>query len=82
MSDPGDRELIRRLLGHLRPHRRMFAFGIVAMILTALTEPVFPAIMQLLLDRGFGAAGDARLRWVAPLMIIGLFARAACSPSR
>ncbi|MGE0312702.1 MAG: lipid A export permease/ATP-binding protein MsbA [Lautropia sp.] len=70
----GDRELIRRLLGHLRPHRRMFAFGIVAMILTALTEPVFPAIMQVLLDRGFGAGGDPRLMWLAPLMIISLFA--------
>ena len=69
-----DRELIRRLLGRLRPHRRMFGLGLVAMILTALTEPVFPAIMQLLLDRGFGATGDPRLMWLAPLMIIGLFA--------
>ena len=68
-----DRVLIRRLLGHIRPHRRMFVFGIIGMILTALTEPVFPAIMQLLLDRGFGASGDPRLMWLAPLMIIGLF---------
>ncbi|MEO6270195.1 MAG: lipid A export permease/ATP-binding protein MsbA, partial [Lautropia sp.] len=43
------------------------------MILTALTEPVFPAIMKILLDQGFGETGEQRLMWLAPLMIIGLF---------
>jgi subfamily B ATP-binding cassette protein MsbA len=39
-----DRILLRRLLGHVKPHWHMFALGVVGMILTALTEPIFPAI--------------------------------------
>ncbi len=68
-----DRILLRRLLGHVRPHWRLFALGVTGMILTALTEPVFPAIMKILLDNGFGAGGRPSLMWQAPLMIIGLF---------
>ena len=70
---PSDRDLIRRLVIHVRPHWRMFSLGVAGMILTALTEPVFPAIMKYLLDQGFGDAGDSRLMWMAPLFIIGLF---------
>src|SRR4028119_361277 len=68
-----DRILLRRLLGHVKPHWHMFALGVVGMILTALTEPLFPAILKILLDHGFGDAGDSRLMWLAPVMIIGLF---------
>jgi subfamily B ATP-binding cassette protein MsbA len=70
---PSDKVLLRRLLGHVRPHWKVFALGVVGMILTALTEPMFPAIMKILLDQGFGDAGDRRLMWLAPVMIIGLF---------
>ncbi|MGE0799656.1 MAG: lipid A export permease/ATP-binding protein MsbA [Lautropia sp.] len=72
-AKPSDRELLRRLLGYVRPHWRLFALGIVGMVLTAATEPAFPAIMKQLLDRGFGDSGDAALIWQAPLAIIGLF---------
>ena len=72
-SAASDRLLMRRLLGHVKPHWKIFALGVVGMILTALTEPVFPAIMKILLDQGFGGTGDKRLMWLAPLMIIGLF---------
>ena len=69
----GDRALMRRLFGQVRPHWRMFALGVVGMVLTALTEPVFPAIMKYLLDHGFGEQGDGRMMWLAPLAIVGLF---------
>ena len=68
-----DKVLLRRLLGHVKPHWKVFALGVAGMILTALTEPLFPAIMKILLDDGFGGGGDARLMWLAPVMIIGLF---------
>jgi subfamily B ATP-binding cassette protein MsbA len=68
-----DKVLLRRLLGHVRPHWKIFAVGVAGMILTALTEPVFPAILKILLDHGFGETGDKRLMWLAPVMIIGLF---------
>ena len=55
---PSDRDLIRRLVSHVRPHWRMFSLGVAGMILTALTEPVFPAIMKSLLDQRFGDAGN------------------------
>jgi len=69
----GDRELLRRLLGYVRPHWRLFVLGVIGMILTAATEPAFPAILKQLLDRGFGSDGDRDLVWQAPLAIIGLF---------
>ena len=69
----GDRVLMARLFGYVRPHWRMFALGIVGMVLTAATEPAFPAILKQLLDRGFGEHGDSALIWQAPLAIIGLF---------
>lgn len=68
-----DRALLRRLLTYVKPHWRAFALGVVGMVLTALTEPVLPFIMKYLIDDGFGGHGDARLMWVAPLLIIGLF---------
>lgn len=68
-----DRMLLRRLLTYVKPHWRAFALGVVGMVLTALTEPVLPFIMKYLIDDGFGGHGDARLMWLAPLLIIGLF---------
>ena len=68
-----DKVLLRRLLGYVKPHWKIFALGVAGMILTALTEPVFPAIMKILLDHGFGDTGEKRLMWLAPVMIIGLF---------
>ena len=72
-SAANDRILMRRLLGHVKPHWKLFSLGVAGMVLTALTEPVFPAIMKILLDHGFGETGEKRLMWLAPVMIIGLF---------
>ena len=45
--------------------------AIGASLITALTEPVLPALMKPLLDKGFGQA-DIPL-WLVPVVIIGLF---------
>ena len=68
-----ERVLLARLFRYVRPHWRGFALGVVAMMLTGSTETALPAIMQHLLDDGFGGKGNPQLMWTAPLMIIGLF---------
>jgi len=68
-----DRALLGRLFTYVKPHWRIFALGVAAMVLTASTEPALPAIMQFLLDDGFGDKGNPHLMWTAPLLIIGLF---------
>lgn len=68
-----ERVLLARLFRYVRPHWRVFVLGVVAMMLTGSTETALPAIMQHLLDDGFGGKGNPQLMWTAPLMIIGLF---------
>ena len=68
-----ERVLLARLFRYVRPHWRVFALGVVAMMLTGSTETALPAIMQHLLDDGFSGKGNPQLMWTAPLMIIGLF---------
>ena len=50
----GSRELYLRLLGHVRPHWKGFVLTLAATALAAATEPLFPALMKPLLDKGFG----------------------------
>ena len=71
--DSADRALYLRLLGYVKPYWKVFALAVLGMVGTASTEPVFPAIMKFLLDHGFKTE-DARLVWLIPLSIVGLFA--------
>ena len=66
------RDLYLRLLGHVRPHWKGFALTLAATALAAATEPLFPALMKPLLDKGFGRGGNEWLAWL-PLAIIGIF---------
>jgi subfamily B ATP-binding cassette protein MsbA len=61
-----------RLLSYVKPYRKAFALAVVGMIGTAATEPVFPAIMKYLLDKGFETPDD-RLVWLIPVGIVLLF---------
>ncbi len=69
---PSSRALYLRLLGYLKPYWKIFALAVLGMICTAATEPVFPAIMKYLLDKGFNTP-DRRLVWLIPLGIVLLF---------
>ncbi len=66
------RDLYLRLLGHVRPHWKGFVLTLAATVLAAATEPLFPALMKPLLDKGFGQGGNDWLAWL-PLAIIGIF---------
>jgi subfamily B ATP-binding cassette protein MsbA len=68
----GSRELYLRLLSHVRPHWKGFALTLAATALAAATEPLFPALMKPLLDKGFGQGDQGWLAWL-PLAIVGIF---------
>jgi len=71
-SQASNRDLYFRLLGYVKPHWKAFALAVLAMVGTAATEPIFPAIMKYLLDKGFQAP-DQRLVWAIPMGILLLF---------
>src|SRR3954469_8031262 len=52
--------LYLRLQSYVRPYARIFALAVLGLILTAATEPLFPALIKPLLDGGFAADGP---RW-------------------
>ena len=66
------RDLYLRLLGHVRPHWKGFMLTLAATALAAATEPLFPALMKPLLDKGFASGGEGWLAWL-PLAIVGIF---------
>jgi len=61
-----------RLLTFVRPYWKAFALALLAMVLLAATEPLFPALMKPLLDKGFSGKPRDDL-WLAPLAIVGIF---------
>jgi subfamily B ATP-binding cassette protein MsbA len=65
--------MVRRLIGFVRPHWHVFALGVLAMIVTAATEPAFPAMLKILLDDGFGKQSSNWLVWALPAGIVLLF---------
>lgn len=66
------RALYLRLLGYVKPYWRMFALSIVALVLTAATEPLLPALFKPLLDEGFVAKNEAFIKWI-PILLLALF---------
>src|SRR5688572_1052617 len=48
------RTLYLRLLSYVRPYAKVFSLAVLGMVLTAATEPLFPALIKPLLD-GFAA---------------------------
>src|SRR5690606_31977341 len=63
---------LKRMFGMLRPYKGRLAVAFGGMIMTALTEPMFPAVMRELLDNGFGKKPTFSL-WLVPIAIIGIF---------
>ncbi|HEX2603855.1 MAG TPA: lipid A export permease/ATP-binding protein MsbA [Oxalicibacterium sp.] len=63
---------LKRLFGMLGPYRKRLLIALLGMIVTAATEPMFPAVMRLLLDKGFSGKPSFSL-WLVPVAIIGIF---------
>ena len=56
---------------YFRGAKAGIALAALATLVGALTEPAIPALLQMLLDKGF-AAGQVPL-WAVPLALMGLF---------
>ena len=61
-----------RLLGYLRPHWGMFAFGIFGMAIYAATNTAQAYFAKVFLDGAF-LHHDKRMVWFVPLALVGLF---------
>ena len=63
--------MLRRLRPYAQGSGPYLALIFLAVIVTAITEPLVPALMKPLLDRGFG---DNRIAlWIVPVALISLF---------
>lgn len=67
------RAIYLRLLGYVRPYRLAFGLAMLGMALTAMTEPLFPALMRPLLDKGFVPKYRDEL-YLIPVAMIAIFA--------
>ena len=65
-------ELYLRILKRVRPHWKIFALGIAAMVGYAITETALPALLKELLDGSF-VKRDPTAAYKTPLMLVGLF---------
>ncbi len=72
MSSSGTTTLYARLLRQVTPYRSEFAAAIVAMVITAATEPLLPALLKPMLDKSFVHKDPHWMHWV-PVMLLGLF---------
>jgi len=62
----------RRLLSYTFQNKGVFTFSVISMVLVALTQPAFAALMQPMLDGGFVNQDPQVIKWL-PLGIIGIF---------
>jgi ATP-binding cassette, subfamily B, bacterial MsbA len=71
-SPPTSSQLYWRLLGYVRPYWKAFVLAMLVTVGVAATEPLFPALMKPLLDKGFSGSARQDL-YLAPLAIIAIF---------
>ncbi|MBZ8139602.1 lipid A export permease/ATP-binding protein MsbA [Rubrivivax gelatinosus] len=64
--------LYRRLLAYVRPYAKVFALGVLAMIVNAAAEASVPALLKQLIDGSF-VEKDPAFAHLMPLALVGLF---------
>jgi len=64
--------LYLRLLSYVRPYWRVFALGILGMMVVAATEPALPALMKPLIEGTFIDKDPVLMQWL-PAVIVALF---------
>ncbi len=74
MSFGSERALYARLLSYVKPYWKVFALAVLGMVAAAATEPLIPALLKPLLDKGFGAGDAAWSPLVFAALIVGIMA--------
>ena len=64
--------LYRRLLGSIRPYRRVVVLSVLAMVVAAALEPVLPALLKPLVDESLINKNETA-RWQIPLFLLLAF---------
>lgn len=72
ISSTDARVVYRRLLGYVRPYWRIFGLSIAGMLVFAVTEPLFAAMMKPLIDGSF-VDRDIEIVRLMPWLLVGLF---------
>jgi subfamily B ATP-binding cassette protein MsbA len=71
-GDPTLMQRLVRIVPFFRPSVRGLVVAVIGSLIAAVTEPMIPGFMKLLLDRGF--KNNALPLWQVPVAVIGLFA--------
>ena len=66
------KQLYLRLLGYVRPYKKIFLLSILFTVILAITEPALPALFKPLLDGSFVEKDPTTIR-LMPLALIGIF---------
>ncbi|TFW30231.1 lipid A export permease/ATP-binding protein MsbA [Massilia arenosa] len=64
--------IVKRLLGIVKPYKGRAALSLVAMAVTAATQPMLTKSLELLIDRAFNARVPFSL-WLVPAILLGIF---------
>ncbi len=72
----GGAQLYRRLLSHVLPYKGVFIIAILAMIMTALTETGFAALLKPIMDSGFVDPNPDFIKLIPWLLVAVLIGRA------
>jgi len=65
-----NRQMVKRLLGYLKPHRKKFFVAVAAMAVYGMTDGVIPFLLKNILDKIFGEQ-DLSMLYVIPALLVG-----------
>lgn len=72
IAETPSKEIYLRLLSYVKPHWKVFAAGILGMVMLAATEASIPALLKPVLDGTFVEKDPVWLTW-APISLVALF---------
>lgn len=72
-SDMNSRQLYIRLLRYVRPYWKAVSLSLLATMVLAATDPLFPALLKPVLDKGFKPEGGFANPILISLGIVGVF---------